>query len=189
MVIPDPPTTTSPSIACPNSLCSGRLDGHYEYRYENRYKPNYVVKCLDRLSTCEVCPLNKEFSQQCQQCLDSRLDACTNSLIKNENCPDLPDFCYLKGPNFVGTMVDPTDSLRTLTCENGITVKCEKLCAEICPKTGHEGTVFISSPVSPSQFVLCTYNVDGMMSNQECYECPKNRIFISSSKSCIKPSE
>ena len=73
--ITNPPITgtTPPAVPCPDSLCKGKADGNFDYRYHGKYNSHYFLQCSGGLAYCQACfPLSLEFSQDCNQCLYSK---------------------------------------------------------------------------------------------------------------------
>ena len=67
--------TTPPAVPCPDSLCTGRSDGNFEYHFQGEYRANYFLQCSNGFAFCQPCfPLSLEFSEGCNQCLYTKQD-------------------------------------------------------------------------------------------------------------------
>ena len=128
--ITNPPITgtTPPAVRCPNSLCSGKLDGNFKYADPATYIVNkhYFLQCSQGLAYCQACwPLSLEFSQDCNQCLYQAGDECiTTKKWAPATTFTCPDECPRRGPDFNGNIADPTNSRQYVGCWNGVTVGC-----------------------------------------------------------------
>ena len=122
--ITNPPITgtTPPAVYCPDSLCSGKVDGNYNYAGNT----HYFLQCSQGLAYCQACwPLSLEFSQECNQCLYQAGDECiTTKKWKPATTFTCPDECTKFGPDFNGNVADPSNSRQYVGCWNGVTVGC-----------------------------------------------------------------
>ena len=142
-------------------------------------------------ATCHPCPTNLEFSPQCQQCLHSRYDQCTNDVTSTSAPPYCPDICYLKGPGFTGTMVDPNDESLKITCNKGVTEKCNR-CPNLCQylptrDVGKRRTLevrLLANPGFPRQMIYCAI-ISGRINFRGCYDCPVGEVFNPSNEVCV----
>ena len=114
--------TTPPPIHCDNYLCDGKHDGNFAHPKSK----NYFVQCVSGLAYCQACwPLHLEFSQQCNQCLYSKHDACvTTAKWYPATTFECPDKCPHEGPYFSGNIEDPHNPHQYVACWKGVTVGC-----------------------------------------------------------------
>ena len=123
--------TTPPAVPCPDSLCKERTDVNYEYYYR-QFNPHYFIQCSNGLAYCQACwPLNFEFSEPCNQCMNNRKDECVTTKKSNPVptfvCPE--DMCPQRGLHFSGNIADPSNPHQYIACFHGNTVGCIA-----CPK-------------------------------------------------------
>ena len=118
--------TIPPSVPCPDSLCSHRPDGNYNYEYYGVYRSNYFLQCSNGLAYCQPCfPLSLEFSERCNQCLDRKTDDCVSTKPwAPATTFECPDKCPHRGSDFSGNIEDPNNAHQYVACFHGQTVGC-----------------------------------------------------------------
>uniref|UniRef100_A0A7M5UQ97 Chitin-binding type-2 domain-containing protein n=1 Tax=Clytia hemisphaerica TaxID=252671 RepID=A0A7M5UQ97_9CNID len=120
--------TTPPAVPCPDKLCQRRPDGNYAYNLNGQKRSNYFLQCSGGSSYCQACfPLSLEYSPKCNQCLNSKNDACFTTKpwkpVKSYICPDM---CPNRGHNFSGNIPDPYIPYQYIACWKGVTIGCVK---------------------------------------------------------------
>ena len=125
--------TSPPPVPCPNSLCEGKHDGNYEYYYQYVYNPHYFLQCSGGLAYCQACfPMSLEFSQDCNQCLYNKKDACvTTKKWESQPTYHCPDMCPGRGPDYTGNIEDLYNYHQYIACWKGVTVGCVKCPADL----------------------------------------------------------
>ncbi|XP_057290660.1 uncharacterized protein LOC130613327 [Hydractinia symbiolongicarpus] len=120
---PGPSGSTPPPCQVPNpSFCGGKSDGNFE----SPFNIHDFVQCSNGRPYCQSCwPHDLEFSEQCNQCLYNKTDACyTTQTWATKPTFNCPDECPSRGPNFKGNIRDPTQPKHYIACWKGVTVGC-----------------------------------------------------------------
>ena len=100
--------------------------------------------------------------------------------------------CYRKGPEFIGEMTDPNDEDVKITCNRGVTEKCNR-CPNLCQnlptrkKFGKRRTLeirLLANPGYPHQMIYCSI-LNGLITFEGCSDCPFGEIFDPSNEECV----